>query len=144
MRALRHELRQYLKPGAPLFVTETGISYDIGQAYGKNYPGANVLYAQAAVVARTHLILLGEGADMTYVFYLADMPETAPGYGIFFELDHPDGAYGPTRISPKPAALAVAAMTRIIDGTDTLGPLKGICPKAFTRTHSAGSAAARS
>ncbi|NPT35430.1 hypothetical protein [Paraburkholderia xenovorans] len=126
MRALRHEMRLYLKPGAPLFVTETGISYDIGESYGKNYPGANVLYAQAAVTARTHLILLGEGADMTYVFYLADMPDAAPGYGIFFELDHPTGAYGPARISPKPAALAVAAMTRIIDGTVTLGPLKGV------------------
>jgi hypothetical protein len=137
MRALRHELRQYLKPGAPLFVTETGISYDIGQAYGKNYPDANVLYAQAAVVARTHLILLGEGADMTYVFYLADMPDAAPGYGVFFELDHPQGAYGAARISPKPAALAVAAMTRIIDGTDTLGPLrslpKGVYAYAFRR-----------
>ncbi|MFP3603882.1 hypothetical protein [Paraburkholderia sp. SIMBA_053] len=126
MRALRHEMRQYLKPGAPLFVTETGISYDIGESYGKNYPGADVLYAQAAVVARTHLILLGEGADMTYVFYLADMPDAAPGYGIFFELEHAKGAYGPSRISPKPAALAVAAMTRIIDGTNTLGPLKGL------------------
>ncbi|CAD6540892.1 hypothetical protein LMG28727_03840 [Paraburkholderia kirstenboschensis] len=126
MRALRHEMRQYLKPGAPLFVTETGISYDIGESYGKNYPGADVLYAQAAVVARTHLILLGEGADMTYVFYLADMPDAAPGYGIFFELEHAKGAYGPTRISPKPAALAVAAMTRIIDGTNTLGALKGL------------------
>ncbi|CAB3780957.1 hypothetical protein LMG28614_01125 [Paraburkholderia ultramafica] len=126
MRALRHELRQYLKPGAPLFATETGISYDIGESYGKNYPGANVLYAQAAVVARTHLILLGEGADMTYVFYLADMPETAAGYGIFFELDQPAGAFGPSHISPKPAALAVAAMTRIFDGTATLGPLKGV------------------
>ncbi|MFM0556091.1 hypothetical protein P0D69_34745 [Paraburkholderia sediminicola] len=137
MRALRHEMRLYLKPGAPLFVTETGISYDIGQSYGKNYPGANVLYAQAAVTARTHLILLGEGADMTYVFYLGDMPDAAPGYGIFFELDHPKGAYGPTRISPKPAALAVAAMTRIIDGTDTLGPLKdlpkGVYAYAFRR-----------
>ena len=137
MRALRHELHQYLKPGAPLFVTETGISYDIGESYGKNYPGANVLYAQAAVIARTHLILLGEGADMTYVFYLADMPDAAPGYGIFFELDHPDGAYGPTRISPKPAALAVAAMTRIVDGTNTLGPLRnlpqGVYAYAFRR-----------
>ena len=126
MRALRHEMRLYLKPGAPLFVTETGISYDIGESYGKNTPDANVLLAQAAVVARTHLILLGEGANMTYVFYLADMPDAAPGYGIFFELEHPAGAYGPSRISPKPAALAVAAMTRIVDGTATLGPLKGL------------------
>ena len=53
-----------------------------------------MLYAQAAVVARTHLILLGEGADMTYVFYLADMPDAAPGYGIFFELDHPKAPTG--------------------------------------------------
>ncbi|WP_260854064.1 hypothetical protein [Paraburkholderia sp. BCC1886] len=126
MRALRHEMRLYLKPGAPLFVTETGISYDIGASYGKQYPDANVLYAQAAVVARTHLILLGEGADMSYVFYLADMPDAAPGYGVFFELDHPQGAYGAVHISPKPAALAVAALTRIVDGTITLGPLKGL------------------
>ncbi|WGS50564.1 hypothetical protein LFL96_03385 [Paraburkholderia sp. D15] len=137
MRALRHEMRLYLKPGAPLFVTETGISYDIGASYGRNYPGANVLYAQAAVVARTHLILLGEGADMTYVFYLADMPDAAPGYGLFFELDHPTGTYGPTRISPKPAALAVAALTRMVDGTVTLGPLKalpaGVYGYAFQR-----------
>ncbi|MFM0692311.1 hypothetical protein PQQ64_08425 [Paraburkholderia graminis] len=137
MRALRHEMRQYLKPGAPLFVTETGISYDIGESYGKRYPGADVLYAQAAVVARTHLILLGEGADMTYVFYLADMPDAAPGYGIFFELEHAKGAYGPSRISPKPAALAVAAMTRIVDGTSTLGRLKalpnGVHAYAFRR-----------
>jgi hypothetical protein len=137
MRALRHEMRLYLKPGAPLFVTETGISYDIGESYGKRYPGWNVLYAQAAVTARTHLMLLGEGADMSYMFYLADMPDAAPGYGIFFELDHPGGAYGPSHISPKPAALAVAAMTRIVDGTDTLGPLrslpKGIYGYAFQR-----------
>ena len=86
-------------------MTETGISYDIGQSYGKHYPGANVLYAQAAVSARTHLILLGEGADMTYVFYLADMPDAAPGYGIFFELDHPKGAYGPARNQPETRGL---------------------------------------
>jgi len=83
-----------------------------------------VLYAQAAVVARTHLILLGEGADVTFVFYAADMPQATPGYGVFFELDHPQGAFGATNISPKPAALAVAAMTRLVDGTATLGPLR--------------------
>ena len=39
MRALRHELRLYLKPGAPLFVTETGISYDIGAAVWQELSG---------------------------------------------------------------------------------------------------------
>jgi hypothetical protein len=131
MRDLRATMRELLKPGAPLFVTETGISYDIGSAYGPHYPDAQTLYAQGAVVARTHLILLGEGANVTFVFYGADMPETTPGYGLFFELDHPQGAYGSSNISPKPAALAVAAMTRLIDGTATLGPLRGTPPGVY-------------
>jgi hypothetical protein len=66
MRALRHTMTQMLKPGAKLFVTESGISYDIGTKYGSATPSANVLYAQGAVVARSHLILLGEGADLSY------------------------------------------------------------------------------
>ncbi|WP_407672024.1 hypothetical protein [Paraburkholderia acidisoli] len=137
MRALRATMRDVLKPGAPLFVTETGISYDIGTKYGPQYPDANTLYAQGAVVARTHLILLGEGANTTFVFYTQDMPESAAGYGVFFELDHAQGMYGATDISPKPAALAVAAMTRIVDGTYTLGPLRdtpaGVYAYAFAR-----------
>ncbi|MFT0169860.1 hypothetical protein ACLKMY_12690 [Paraburkholderia mimosarum] len=125
MRELRATMRDVLKPGAPLFVTETGISYDIGTNYAPNYPDAQTLYAQGAVVARTHLILLGEGADTTFIFYGSDMPENTPGYGVFFELEHPKGMYGASNISPKPAALAVATMTRLIDGTYTLGPLRG-------------------
>ncbi|CAG9249263.1 hypothetical protein [Paraburkholderia unamae] len=125
MRELRATMRDVLKPGAPLFVTETGISYDIGKNYAPDYPDAQTLYAQGAVVARAHLIMLGEGADTTFIFYGADMPETTAGYGVFFELDHPKGMYGASNISPKPAALAVATMTRLVDGTYTLGPLRG-------------------
>ena len=136
-RALRHAMAAYLKPGAKLFVTETGTSYDIGTSYGPNYPSANVLYAQGAVAVRTHLILLGEGADLTYVFYMSDIPPPG-GYGIFFDLEHPQGGFGPHDISPKPAALAVAAMTRIIDATITLGPIrgtpKGVYAYAFQKT----------
>lgn len=137
MRALRSSMTKMLGPGAKLFVTETGISYDIGTSYGSDYPTPNVLFAQGAVVARTHLILLGEGADMTYVFYSSDIPESPPGYGLFFDLRHPTGAYGASDISPKPAAMAVAAMTRIVDGTRTLGYLKdapaGVYGYAFQR-----------
>jgi hypothetical protein len=125
LRELRKTMSEVLKPGAKLFATETGISYDIGSAYGPHYPDAQVLYAQAAVLARTHLIMLGEGVDVSFVFYAADMPQATPGYGVFFELDHPQGALGATNVSPKPAALAVAAMTRLVDGTATLGPLRG-------------------
>ncbi len=83
------------------------------------------------MVARTHLILLGEGADRTYVFFGPDFPGE-PGYGTFFDLDNPQAAFGTTNISPKPAAMTVAAMTRILDGTTTLGPSR-TCPRACTR-----------
>ncbi|WP_109482949.1 hypothetical protein [Paraburkholderia sp. C35] len=137
MRALRAVMAQQYKPGAKLFNTELGISYDVGEQYGPHYPPNDVLYAQGAVVARTHLILLGEGADMTYIFYSNDSPAATPGYGVFFDLDHPKGAFGPTTVSPKPAASVVAAMTRLIDGTATLGPVKrtptGVYAYAFER-----------
>jgi hypothetical protein len=124
MRGLRTEMNTDYRAGMKLFVTETGISYDLGTQYGPNYPTSNVLFAQGAVVARTHIILLGEGADQTYVFYGADYPGE-PGYGTFFDLADPQGAWGATNISPKPAAMAVAAMTRLLDGTTTLGPVNG-------------------
>ncbi|MGN6808424.1 MAG: hypothetical protein ACTHJZ_21130 [Trinickia sp.] len=136
MRELRHAMAQYMKPGAKLFSTEAGISYDMGTSYGANYPTQNVLFAHGAVVARTHLILLGEGADMTYVFYSSDTPD-GPGYGLFFDLSNANGSYGSNDISPKPAAMAVAAMTRIVDGTTTLGYLNdaptGVYGYAFQR-----------
>lgn len=122
LRSLRQEMQADYKPNMKLFVTETGISYDLGTSYGPNYPTSNVLYAQGAVVARTHIIMLGEGADQTYVFYGADYPGEV-GYGTFFDLNDAQGAFGATNVSPKPAALAIAAMTRILDGTTTLGPV---------------------
>ncbi|SAL48596.1 hypothetical protein AWB67_02198 [Caballeronia terrestris] len=135
MRELRRTMTDVVKPGAKLFVTETGVSYDIGSKYGPNTPNANVLYAQGAVVARTHLILLGEGADVSFVFYSADPPEV--GYGVFFDLVNAQGGFGQTQISPKPAAMSVAAMTRLIDGTTTLGAVngtpKGVYAYAFQR-----------
>jgi hypothetical protein len=124
IRALRAEMASQYKAGMKLFVTETGISYDLGSNYGPNYPSSNILFAQSAVVARTHLILLGEGADQTYVFFGPDFPGEV-GYGTFFDLDNPQAAFGTQNMSPKPAAMTVAAMTRILDGTTTLGPVKG-------------------
>ncbi|MFM0737821.1 hypothetical protein PQQ51_11315 [Paraburkholderia xenovorans] len=124
MRALRSEMATDYRTGMHLFSTEAGISYDIGSAYGPNYPSANVLYAQAAVAARMHIITLGEGADQTYVFYGADYPGEV-GYGTFFDLSDPQGAYGATNISPKPVAMAISAMTHTLDGTTTLGPVNG-------------------
>lgn len=133
MRELRHAVASQIKRGAKLFVTETGISYDLGTTYSPAYPTPNVLYGHGAVVARTHLILLGEGADVSFVFYASDTPDSAgqAGYGLFFDLENARGGYGPARISPKPAAMAVAAMTRLLDGTNTLGPLSELPAGAY-------------
>jgi hypothetical protein len=137
MRELRRTMAQTLAAGTKLFATETGISYDVGTSYGPDYPTQNVLFAHGAVVARTHLILLGEGADATFVFYSSDTPDPPPGYGLFFDLASAKGGYGASHISPKPAAMAVAAMTRIVDGTTTLGYLNdaptGVYGYAFQR-----------
>lgn len=124
MRDLRAEMAADYRPGMKLFSTEAGISYDLGTSYGPNYPTANVLYAQAAVAARMHIITLGEGADQTYVFYGADYPGEV-GYGTFFDLNDAQGAFGATNISPKPVAMAISAMTHTLDGTHTLGPVNG-------------------
>jgi hypothetical protein len=124
IRALRQEMATDYRPGMKLYNTEVGISYDLGSSYGPNYPTSNVLFAQGAVVARTHIILLGEGVDQSFVFYGADYSNEV-GYGTFFDLAHPQGAFGATDLSPKPAAMAVSAMTHVLDGTITLGPVKG-------------------
>jgi hypothetical protein len=124
MQALRATM-QSIKPNMKLWSTELGISYDAGAAYGPNYPGANQLYAQAAVATRAHLIILGEGAQVTYFFYGADYPSEV-GYGTFFDVVNPTGQFGASNLSPKPQAMSLAAMTRIIDGTQTLGRLNNL------------------
>ncbi|MPW21164.1 hypothetical protein GCT13_30875 [Paraburkholderia sp. CNPSo 3157] len=123
IRTLRTTMLNHYRSGMKLYQTEVGISYDLGSSYSANYPTGNVLFAQGAVVARTHIILLGEGADVSYVFYGADYPDEV-GYGTFFDLSNAQGSFGATNISPKPAAMVMSAMTRVLDGTDTLGPVK--------------------
>ena len=120
MQDLRAEM-QSLKPNMRLWSTEVGVAYDQNITYDTG-PSANQLYAQAAVAARTHLIVLGEGAQVTYFFYGSDYPGEI-GYGSFFDTVDSAGSYHATNLSPKPEALAFAAMTRIIDGTETLGRL---------------------
>ncbi|WP_233217245.1 hypothetical protein [Trinickia dabaoshanensis] len=129
MRALRAQM-QAIKPNMPLWSTELSIGYDPGAAYGPNYPSDNQLYAQAAVATRAHLIVLGEGAQVTYFFFGADFPKEI-GFGTFFDIVDAQGSYTPKAVSPKPEAMAFAAMTRIIDGTQTLGRLNGLPQTAY-------------
>ena len=110
MRELRTEMQSF-KPNMRLWSTELGISYDSGAAYSATYPPANELYGQAAVAVRAHLIILGEGAQVTYFFYGSDYPGDI-GEGTFFDIVDPQGQYGATTLSPKPEAMAMAALTR--------------------------------
>ncbi|MGG1945045.1 hypothetical protein AB1286_09555 [Trinickia sp. NRRL B-1857] len=123
LRDLRSEM-QSLKPNMRLWSSEVGVAYDAGITYASG-PSTNQLYAQAAVAARTHLTVLGEGAQVTYFFYGSDYP-TEVGFGTFFDIVNPQGDFHATTLSPKPEALAFATMTRIIDGTQTLGHLNNL------------------
>ena len=124
MQTLRAAM-QRVKPNMRLWSTEFGVSYDRGSKYGPDFPTANELYAQAAVGVRAHLIILGEGAQVTYFFFGPDYPSEI-GFGTFFDNDHAQGSYSATNLSPKPEALGFAALTRIVDGTQTLGRLNGL------------------
>ncbi len=124
MQKLRARM-QAVKPNMKLWSTELGVSYDEGSSYGPNFPTGNQLYAQAAIAVRAHLTVLGEGAQVTYFFYGADYPREV-GFGTFFDNDNLQGALDATNLSPKPEALAFAALTRVIDGTQTLGRLKNL------------------
>ena len=112
------------KPNMKLFFTEAGTSYDPGISYGSAGVSQNQLFAQAAVGVRSHIIVLGGGAQVTTLFYGSDYPAEV-GYGSFFDLTNAQGAYGASNLSPKPEAMAFAAMTRALDGTNTLGRVKG-------------------
>lgn len=123
IRDLRAEM-QSLRPNMRLWSTEVGVAYDPEITYDTG-PSTNQLYAQAAVAARAHLIVLGEGAQVSYFFYGSDYKDEI-GYGSFFDIADQYGDYHATTLSPKPEALAFAAMTRIIDGTETLGRLNSL------------------
>ncbi|MPW24105.1 hypothetical protein GCT13_47610, partial [Paraburkholderia sp. CNPSo 3157] len=121
------QLRSVMQAGKPnmkLFFTEAGTSYDPGINYGPTTPSQNQLFAHAAVGVRSHIIVLGGGAQVTTLFFGPDYPGEV-GYGSFFDLNNAQGAFGASNLSPKPEAMAFATMTRVLDGTNTLGRVKG-------------------
>jgi hypothetical protein len=125
VQALRKTMTRLLPAGTKLFITETGVSYPMGAKYSASFPTADVLTQHAEAIVRTHLIFLGEGADVTFLFYSADYSYEV-GFGLYFNLSMPNPNFGSPNISPKPAAMAVAAMTRLIGDSRTLGALKGM------------------
>jgi hypothetical protein len=122
IQTLRKAMASLLPRGTKLFITETGIAYPMGAKYSATYPTAEVLLRHAEAVVRAHLMFLGEGADVSFLFYSADYTNEV-GFGLYFNLSMPNPDFGSPNISPKPAALAVAAMTRLVGDSRTLGAL---------------------
>jgi hypothetical protein len=122
MQTLRKTIARLLPPATKLFITETGVAYPMGSKYSSAYPTAEVLMQHAEAVVRTHLIFLGEGADVSFLFYSADYSYEV-GFGLYFNLSMPNPDFGSPNISPKPAAMAIAAMTRLIGDSRTLGAM---------------------
>jgi len=137
LRKLRKLMAQYLKKDAKLFQTEWGLDYR--GSYTDVTP--ELLRLQAAYVIRGHLIFLGEGCDMTYFFYTADYGRLdkrgQDGYGLCFNLTMPNPSFGAVNVSPKPVFMGACTLTRVLEGTKSLGALdlghKSVMGYAFRR-----------
>lgn len=80
---------------------------------------------QARALVRSNLILLGESWRMNIAFYLHDFRGDNARYGLYYNLV--EGLpFGPNKIGPKPAAPAYAAVTYLLEGHQSLGPIKGL------------------
>jgi len=110
MRHLRAMVKQYLPEGAPIIMSEWGVS-DL-RRIGKR--------KETSWFMRGHLLTLGEGARTTFFFYTADMKESG---GLFYNLTTPNPVFGATHISPKLLFSTCAAATRLLEGTTNLGAL---------------------
>jgi hypothetical protein len=124
VQALRKTIVSLMPADTKLFVTETGIGYPMGSHYTATFPTAAVLTEHAEAVVRTHLIMLGEGVDTSFVFLSADFAQHV-GFGAYFNLNVTTNMSS-GNIEPKPTAMAVAAATRLIDGSRSLGGLTNL------------------
>jgi hypothetical protein len=85
---------------------------------------------QALANIRSTVILLGEGAQIVINFYVADFWNKSPqtggqSWGFYWNLN-PALEYGTNKVGPKPVVPAYAAMTYILDGSQSQGPIQGL------------------
>lgn len=112
-RRIEKSIREHTGKTLPLFGTEQGINTPAE-------PDAEL--EQARGLVRSNLILLGEGWRMNMAFYLHDF-NNDNRYGLYYNLV--EGLpFGPKKIGPKPVAPAYAAMTYLLEGHHSLGPIK--------------------
>jgi len=119
LRAIKAVVRKHTGRDLPMFATELGFNDDGERSQ-------EILQARAHV--RSTLILVGEGYrfHMPFSTYL-------PGYGFYYSLE--GGSYFPLRAGPKSVVPAYAAMTFLLDGHKTAGPIPGLGEKAWGYTY---------
>jgi hypothetical protein len=119
VRKLKEIIRKYSGKDIPLYGTESGyarggsVDEDLFQAYG---------------LIRHNLIFMGEGARSNFAFYIHDIVENgSAGYGYFYSLSpkNKNGNldFGSPTVAPKPIAPAFAAMSYLLDGHGSAGPI---------------------
>ena len=110
----------------PFLGTEHGYSSGVHGSYA----AGNEL-KQALADMRSTIILLGEGFKVDFAFYIADYyaqsanSTTQDYFGYYWNLN-PAINFGTDKIAPKPAAPAYAAMTYMLDGSTSIGPLTNL------------------
>lgn len=120
MRDLLKMARLYLKPGAKVINSEWGVEHiDIQAQLAGGYRAA--LLDETSRFMQGHLTVLGEGANTTFYFYIAD---GTTGGGLLFNLTSPNPVYGSTHVAPKPLTMAATLATRLLEGTKTIGPVE--------------------
>ncbi|MBP87549.1 MAG: hypothetical protein CMJ64_12625 [Planctomycetaceae bacterium] len=119
LRAIKAVVRKHTGRDLPMFATELGFNDD-------GDPTQEILQARAHI--RSSLILLGEGYrfHMPFSTYL-------PGYGFYYSLQ--GGSYFPDKAGPKSVVPAYAAMTFLVDGHKSAGPIQGLGDKAWGYTY---------
>ncbi len=119
LRAIKAVVRKHTGRNLPLFATELGFNDDGDRSQ-------ELLQARAHV--RSSLILLGEGFrfHMPFSTYL-------PGYGFYYSLG--GSSYFPEKAGPKSVVPAYAAMTFLVDGHESTGPIPGLGPAAWGYTY---------
>ncbi|WP_288559097.1 dienelactone hydrolase family protein [uncultured Victivallis sp.] len=143
-RRVRQLADRYIAPGAPVINTEWGVDYRGGEVRDLTH---ELLMNHVSRFTRGHLIALGEGFDATWFFYTTDYCSFdssggEQGYGISFNTSSyiKDHKFGAASLEPKPTMMAAAAMTRLLEGTKSLGRLDQLDPAVFAYSFRRGDA----
>lgn len=117
VRKLKELIRKYSGKDIPLYGTESGFA-ETGSA--------DIDLAQAYGMIRHNLIFMGEGAKSNISFYIHDIAD----YGYYYNLGAKNQC-GSDKLGPKPLAPAFAAMSYLLDGHVTAGPIDWLGGASF-------------